>query len=242
MFARSAFSTSSSVARFGAVVAACLLAVAAASVQAQERHGGGGGPKFNHPLPPGPPAHAPARPGQWFDGAHGHRHYYPVSGWRVAAPPPHAHWVPWGGVRYGYWSGVWYAPYGSAWVVARPPIGVVVTDLPEFRSVVMLGGITYLYANGIYYREHVGGGYEVVPSPVVAAGDASAGRMYVYPKQGQTAEKQASDEYECHRWAVNQTGFDPSAAAAGQGTGPTARSDYGRAQNACLEGRGYTVR
>jgi hypothetical protein len=224
-----------------ALAALCLFSVVAGPVWAQERQHPGS-PKFDHRLPPAPHGMPAPRQGQWFDGAHGHQHYYPVSGWRVANAPPHAHWVPWGGVRYGYFNGVWYAPYGSAFVVARPPVGIVVGDLPVFRTVVVLGGVSYLYANGVYYREHGGGGYEVVPSPVLGGGDGGVARTYVYPKLGQSAEKQASDEYECHRWAVGQTGFDPSAAAAGQNTGPTARSDYSRAQNACLEGRGYTVR
>jgi len=223
------------------VLAACALPLGAAQAQDRER-GGHGGPRFNHPMPPPPPGHRAPPRGQWYDGAYGHSHYYPVTGWRVHAPPPHAVWVPWRGVRYSYWGGVWYAPYGSAWVVARPPVGIVIADLPAFRTVVTLGGVTYFYANGIYYRDHGGGGYEVVPSPVITSTDASTGRTFVYPKNGQSAEQQASDEYECHRWAVSQTGFDPSAAATGQGTGPSARADYARAQNACLEGRGYTVR
>ena len=89
-------------------------------------------------------------------------------------------------------------------------------------------------------------GSEVVPSPVVigTANDGGVARTFVYPKHGQSAEKQASDEYECHRWAVDQTGFDPTAAATNtvQTGRPVARTDYARAQVACLEGRGYTVR
>lgn len=224
-----------------AFAALALLCTAVAPAQADERQHPGP-PKLSHRLPPAPPGSPMPGRGQWFDGAHGHRHVYPISGWRVNAPPPHAHWVPWGGVRYGYFNGVWYAPYGSAFVVARPPVGIVVTDLPVFRTVVAIGGVSYLYANGVYYRERGDASYEVVPSPMVAPVDGAVGRTYVYPKLGQSAEKQASDEYECHRWAVGQTGFDPSAAAAGQGTGPALRSDYARAQNACLEGRGYTVR
>jgi hypothetical protein len=38
-----------------------------------------------------------------------------------------------------------------------------------------------------------------VPSPIV-----------VYPAQGQTPEQLERDRYECHVWAVQQTGFDPS--------------------------------
>lgn len=224
-----------------AAVALALL-LAAPLVRADERQHPGP-PRLSNRLPPAPPPGRPApRPGQWYDGAHGHGRYYPISGARLHAPPPRAHWVPWGGVRYGYWNGIWYAPYGATWIVARPPVGIVVSDLPAFRTVVTLGGISYLYVNGVYYREHAGGGYEVVPSPVIVGTDAAVGRSYVYPKLGQSAEKQASDEYECHRWAVSQTGFDPSAAATGQGTGPAQRSDYARAQMACLEGRGYTVR
>ena len=37
-----------------------------------------------------------------------------------------------------------------------------------------------------------------------------AAHPYVYPAKGQTAEQQQKDQYECHQWAVQQTGFDPS--------------------------------
>ena len=191
------------------------------------------------------PAPGPVPRGQWWDGAYGHRHYYPVTGWHVRALPPRVAWVPYHGVRYGYWGGVWYAPYGASWVVVRPPVGVVITTLPAFATAITLGGIGYWYANGVYYREYAGGGYTVVPSPVVGAPDSTSStvpRTYVYPNKGQSAETQANDEYECYRWAASQTGYDPTAAATGQSTVSTERSDYLRAQTACLEGRGYTVR
>jgi hypothetical protein len=34
--------------------------------------------------------------------------------------------------------------------------------------------------------------------------------MYIYPAKGQTPEQQNQDRYQCHAWAVQQTGFDPS--------------------------------
>jgi hypothetical protein len=34
--------------------------------------------------------------------------------------------------------------------------------------------------------------------------------VYVYPAQGQSAEQTDRDKYECHLWAVQQTGVDPS--------------------------------
>jgi len=33
--------------------------------------------------------------------------------------------------------------------------------------------------------------------------------LMIYPKKGQSEEKQSKDKYECHTWAVQQTGFDP---------------------------------
>ncbi len=33
--------------------------------------------------------------------------------------------------------------------------------------------------------------------------------MFIYPKEGQSKEKQEMDEFQCYKWAVDQTGFDP---------------------------------
>ena len=35
--------------------------------------------------------------------------------------------------------------------------------------------------------------------------------IFVYPNNGQSAGQQSQDRYECHVWAANQSGFDPSA-------------------------------
>jgi hypothetical protein len=35
----------------------------------------------------------------------------------------------------------------------------------------------------------------------------------VYPAQGQTPDQMSKDRYECHTWAVQQSGFDPSTGA-----------------------------
>lgn len=34
--------------------------------------------------------------------------------------------------------------------------------------------------------------------------------IYVYPAKGQSDEQLADDRYECHRWAVKESDFDPS--------------------------------
>jgi hypothetical protein len=40
------------------------------------------------------------------------------------------------------------------------------------------------------------------------------GSLFIYPKNGQSEDQQRKDKYECHMWAVQQTGFDPSAPVA----------------------------
>jgi outer membrane lipoprotein SlyB len=35
-------------------------------------------------------------------------------------------------------------------------------------------------------------------------------QVYVYPAAGQSPEQLDRDKYECHQWAVQETGFDPS--------------------------------
>ena len=47
---------------------------------------------------------------------------------------------------------------------------------------------------------------------LLGAGVASAqsGDMFIYPSKGQSQAQQDKDRYECHSWAVQQTGFDPS--------------------------------
>lgn len=42
-------------------------------------------------------------------------------------------------------------------------------------------------------------------------GFTNAGMM-IYPAKGQSAEQQQKDEFECHQWAVQQTGYDPTKA------------------------------
>jgi Glycine-zipper domain len=39
---------------------------------------------------------------------------------------------------------------------------------------------------------------------------AQNGDLYIYPAKGQSQEKQDQDRYECHSWAVKQTGVDPT--------------------------------
>lgn len=38
-------------------------------------------------------------------------------------------------------------------------------------------------------------------------------QIYFYPTKGQSTEQQSRDHYACYNWAVDQTGFDPSASS-----------------------------
>src|SRR5476649_705265 len=48
------------------------------------------------------------------------------------------------------------------------------------------------------------------PRRTVVQTEAVPPRIVVYPANGQTPEQLERDRYECHVWAVQQTGFDPS--------------------------------
>ena len=39
----------------------------------------------------------------------------------------------------------------------------------------------------------------------------AASDFFIYPNKGQSAQQQSQDRYECHVWAANQSGFDPTA-------------------------------
>ena len=50
----------------------------------------------------------------------------------------------------------------------------------------------------------------VVISVLLLTGSSPAQDIYAYPAKGQGQAQQDRDRYECHSWAVQQTGFDPS--------------------------------
>jgi hypothetical protein len=90
-------------------------------------------------------------------------------------------------------------------------------------------------------------GYVVVKAPEEDKIDQEAGvpdELFIYPKAGQSEEQQATDRYECYRWAADQTGFDPTQPGGGVPVEQhaTKHSDYQRAMKACLEGRDYSVK
>jgi len=126
----------------------------------------------------------------------------------------HGWWVPWAviGGAAVLAAPYYYAPYYG------PPTVIIREQPPEYFQ----------------------------PAPSVTP--PSTERIFVYPRQGQNEELQAKDRYECHSWAVSQIWREPRKVNIEEWTliiksMPEAqRADYLRAQGACLDGRGYTVK
>jgi hypothetical protein len=192
--------------------------------------------------------------GQVLDSRYNHGHYYPPMG--TARPSLPENYRPYyhGGSHYYFSGGIWYAPRGPSFVVVRPPPGLVISVLPPYYSMVWFGGVPYYYADNVYYAwQPEQNGYAVVdppdnadePSPppeVAQAGQAAQDDWVIYPKNGQSKEQQAADQFECHNWAKGQTGFDPTQPGGGvSGSADAARNNYNRAISACMQGRGYQV-
>ena len=180
--------------------------------------------------------------GGWYGGGH---YWYGGHYW---------HGGYWGGV---FWPHVWFYP-GWAWFL---PV------LPWGYATFWWGGVPYYYYNSLYYTwSPYYNGYVVSDPPPAAddssaetSGDAGAAQynqaapapysaggqsrgaadVYLYPRNGQSDTQAQNDRYECHSWAVNQTGFDPTRPAQ-QSSGSAA--DYRRAMIACLDARGYSAR
>lgn len=71
-----------------------------------------------------------------------------------------------------------------------------------------------------------------------SGGEQKALKMYVYPAAGQSETQTSEDRYQCHVWASDQSGYDPTQ---GAGDRDDAQS-YTRAFTACMEGRNYVVK
>ncbi len=219
-------------------------------------------PAAAQPAPHPNTAAAPvsARPsvdgrGQVLDERYNHGRYYPPVGTVTRSLPPDYRPYYHGGARYYFHGGVWYAPRGGGFVVVNAPVGVVVSVLPPYYSTVWVGGVPYYYADNVYYTSQPDqSGYAVVDPPdnsdqtspppdANPSGPAAQSDIIIYPKNGQSKDQQAADEYECHNWARGQTGFDPTQPNGGVSPGDADRShsNYDRAMSACLQGRGYQV-
>jgi hypothetical protein len=203
---------------------------------------------------------------EFRDARYQHNRVYLSRGQVITVLPSGHREIVFGKTRYFFFDGIWYRPGVRGYMVVAPPLGVVVPVLPPFYTTVWVGGVPYYYANEVYYAQAPGGYVivqprgevitgppPVVPAPVTPPPPAQPtyappppppNQVYIYPRQGQSPQQQAADRLECYNWAINQTGFDPARPAAGlpEMQKMQLQTDFQRAQGACLDGRGYTVR
>ena len=159
-----------------------------------------------------------------------------------ALPSGHARYD-WRGRQYYYQGGHWYRPYGAQFAIVRAPFGLFVNTLPSYYSSVWYGGSRYFHADDTYYLyEPARRGYVVTRSPYdddqSEDYEEADDELFIYPARGQSEQQQADDKYECHRWAADQTDYDPM----DSDYDAAELEEYQRAMTACLTGRGYSVR
>ena len=56
------------------------------------------------------------------------------------------------GAPYYFSGGSWYRPHGSLFTVVTPPLGLMISFLPDAYTTLWIGGIPYYRANDVYYR------------------------------------------------------------------------------------------
>jgi len=210
------------------------------------------------------PGRAPARavkkaPAQqhkhFMDSRFHHNRSYPAHGQIVRAIPRDHRVFRHGNSRYYLSDGVWYRPHSGRFVIAAPPVGLFVPLLPFAYTTIWIHGIPYYYANETYYTQ-TPGGYVVTEPPQGEVMESAEGsgyegsasiaddKLFIYPRKGQSREQQDLDRYECHKWAVEQTNYDPTKTPPDLASDQIMqlRADYQRAMTACLDGRGYTAK
>jgi len=220
-----------------AVLALGIVLVASGAAVAAERGFGG---HAEHPIG----AH------EHFDSRFNHNRGYLDRGYTVRDVPRSGYAIDHGHDHFWYDGGHWYRRDGLGWLVVGAPLGAFVSVLPPFYTTVWYGGAPYYYANDTYYAwqaDHQA--YEVVepPAGIESGGSTQApasDALFVYPRNGQSDDQQSRDRFECHQSAAQQTGFDPTLSGGGVPPDlvPGKRSDYHRAEAACLEARGYSVK
>ncbi|MDO6459604.1 DUF6515 family protein [Granulosicoccaceae sp. 1_MG-2023] len=175
-----------------------------------------------------------------------HKTYrYPSRG-AVVDQLPRAHRIySHNGRKYHLNDGVWYRSVGNRYMVVTPPVGLVLPALPVGAVLATIAGVEYYRYGSVYYKRGPDG-YRVVETPAenTQVKETVSDDLFVYPRQGQSVELQASDRFECHEWAGEQTGYDPTLSGGGVSADQRSskRSEYQRAMTACLEARGYSVR
>jgi hypothetical protein len=178
-------------------------------------------------------------------GGHGASRYNYNFGHRKSFLPAGFLALTFAGLNYYYNSGLFYQRVGHEYAVIRPPLGVGISILPAGYRTIYRDRNRFYTANGIFYSwDENRRNYIVVNNPDTLALSTSASKniseQYVYPVLGQNDMQTSKDRYECYLWATDQTGVEPAQIANQQNLNDL--ENYQRANGACLEARGYSVK
>jgi hypothetical protein len=77
--------------------------------------------------------------------------------------------------------------------------------------------------------------------PATPTSSAGGVRFNAAPRSNQSPDQQARDQYDCYRFGVTQTGFDPMSGTI-PAAGKPGQAEFDRARAACFEARGYNTR
>ena len=188
-----------------------------------------------------PDQHWPGRPDGHGNGWGPGPQYRP--GYVIDRFPDRNYRVPYRGHDYFYSGGYWYRPQGPRYVVVQPPRGIRTRYLPDYAREVWIGSSLFFLAAGAYYiYEANTRDYVVVDAPIANPQPQPQGNSFdvvAYPANGQSREQVNQDGYDCYRWAVQQSGFDPRNYT--YPPAPEVVQTYRQAQGNCLSSRGYQV-
>jgi len=176
--------------------------------------------------------------------------YRPMEGRYVVVRPPIGIFVPFlpafytrvwvGPYPYYYANDVYYVRNAQGYVVVDPPQGAISMAPPPGTPVAPDNAVTELgpVNNGAQAMPPapVSAPPVAIAPPAATVAQGGSSQLFIYPRQGQSADQQNRDRSECNSWAVSQTGHDPA------NSGGQMDPDFQRAIGACLDGRGYTVK
>ena len=206
---------------------------------ATNRPGNAPGANNYRPNEPRPNDHRwPGRPSGHGNGWGPGPQYRP--GYVIDRFPGQYRQVPYRGQNYFFSGGYWYRPQGPRYIVVQPPYGIRVSYLPDFAREVWFGSTLMFLAAGAYYAYQPATQDYIVMQPPTTQQPVSNGYDVVaYPVNGQSQAQVSQDGYDCYRWAVTQSGFDPAKVT--YAPSPAVVQAYRQAQGSCLSSRGYQV-
>ena len=152
--------------------------------------------------------------------------------------------------HYLFHAGIFYRQIGDELIIVNAPDGLIIDSLPHSNSIVVINDRRYYVVNGTYFIK-VKSGYKVTKKPATIIImdsdeiDESSSENIVLEEDdiittsssNNTKNKSKDDDsYECHRWGVSQSGYDPTLKQTKEDDG--AEKIYKKSKKACMTIRG----